>query len=237
MTEPLVLSEKIALITGASRGIGAAVAQRFARAGAHVVLAARNQDGLVEVDDTIRAEGGRATLVPLDLSKPENIEQLAAAVAERFGRLDILVGNAGLLGSLTPVAHDNPETWQKVMDVNLHANWHLIRCFDAMLQNSPAGRAIFVTSGVTEKLHPYWGAYATSKAALEQMVTLYAAEVKHSRLRVNLLDPGRVRTDMRASAFPGEDPQTLPAPEAVADAFLDLASPACNLHGVKWYIR
>lgn len=232
-----VLEQKKALVTGASRGIGAAVAKRFAAEGAHVILVGRDEDGLAATDDAIRATGGNATLVVLDLAKPELVEQLAKAVQERFGGLDILVGNAGLLGSLTPLAHDCPSTWQKVMDVNLNANWHLIRCFDAMLQSADAGRAIFVTSGVTEKLHPYWGAYATSKVALEHMVTLYAAEVKHSRLKVNLLDPGRVRTDMRASAFPGEDPMTLPHPDDITDAFVDLASPACDLHGVKWYIR
>lgn len=231
------LTGKIALITGASRGIGAAVAQRFAREGAHVILVARSKEDLEKVDDAIRAEGGTATLVPLDLGKPENIETLAASIAQRFGKLDILIGNAATLGTLTPLTHDSPENWRRIMELNVNANWELLRCFDAPLRASETGRAIFVTSGITERAAPYWGAYAASKAALETMVTTYAAEVAKTNLRVNLLDPGRVRTQMRANAYPGEDPETLPTPETTTDVFLDLASPTCTLHGVKWYIR
>lgn len=231
------LANKIALITGASRGIGAAVSQRFAAEGAHVILVARNTQDLEKIDDAIKAAGGKATLASLDLSVPAHIETLAASIAQRFGKLDILVGNAATLGTLTPLPHDSPENWRRVMELNVNANWELIRCFDIPLRNAQAGRAIFVTSGITERAAPYWGAYAASKAALENLVTTYAAEVCKTNLRVNLLDPGRVRTQMRANAYPGEDPMTLPAPEDVTDAFVDLASEACDLHGVKWYIR
>ena len=226
------LAGRIALITGASRGIGAAVAKRFAAEGAHVVLVARTVGGLEEVDDAVKEAGGSATLVPLDLTEFDKIDQMGFALYERFGRLDILVGNAAVLGTLSPMGHFDPKDWQRVMDLNVTANWRLIRSLDPLLRQSDAGRAIFVTSGVARGVFPYWGAYAASKAALEMMVRIYAAEVaKPTRIKVNLLDPGIVRTRLRAAAFPGERPETLPPPESVAGAFVDLAAADCAVHG------
>ena len=226
-----ILSGRVAVITGASRGIGAAIARRFAAEGAHVVLVARTSGGLEEVDDAVRKLGGSATLVPLDLTDFDAIDRLGAALYERFQRLDILVGNAGLLGTLTPIAQVKPKEWQQVLDVNLTANWRLIRSFDPLLRASDAGRAIFVTSGAARGPRAYWGTYAVSKAALEMLVGVYAAETAKTKVRVNLLDPGRVRTGMRARAYPGENPETLPHPDQITDAFLALAGPACAKHG------
>ena len=226
--EPGCLSGKIALITGASRGIGAAVAERFASEGAHLVLAARTIGGLEEVDDAVRAAGGSATLVPVDLRDFVKIDELAAALFERWGRLDILVGNAAEFGVFSPLGHIDPETWTEVMDLNLTANWRLIRAMDPLLRAAPAGRAIFVTSGVARGVFPYWGPYAIGKAGLEMLVKIYAGEIAKTRVRANLIDPGIVRTRLRARAFPGEDPRRLPPPESVADAFLTLALPECT---------
>lgn len=225
------LEGRIALITGASRGIGAAVARRFAAEGAHVVLVARTVGGLEEIDDEIRRAGGVATLVPLDLAEFEKIDQMAAAVFQRFERLDVLVGNAALLGTITPMGHIDPQEWQQVFDVNVTANWRLIRMFDPLLRRSESGRAIFVTSGIARGVFPYWGAYAASKAALEMMVKTWAGEITRTKIRANLLDPGVVRTRMRARAFPGENPDTLKPPEAVTDAFVALAAADCTRHG------
>jgi NAD(P)-dependent dehydrogenase (short-subunit alcohol dehydrogenase family) len=225
------LRGRIALVTGASRGIGAAVAIRFARDGAHVVLAARTVGGLEEVDDAIRAGGGSATLVPVDLRDFIKIDELAARIFDRWGRLDILVGNAAEFGVFSPLGHIDPATWCDVVDLNLTANWRLIRAMDPLLRVAPAGRAIFVTSGVARGVFPYWGPYAVSKAGLEMLVKIYAAEVAKTRVRVNLLDPGIVRTRLRARAFPGEDPGNLPPPESVADLYLELASPECTRNG------
>ena len=225
------LRGRIALVTGASRGIGAAVAERFAREGAHVLAVARGNKGLEALDDRIRGAGGSATLVPLDLTDGPAIDRLGGSIAERYRRLDILVGNAALLGTLGPLAHTLPEIWDRVLDVNVTANWRLIRSMDALLRASDAGRAIFVTSGVARAVFPYWGAYATSKAALEMMVRVYAAEVAKSAVRVNILDPGVVRTAMRALAMPGEDPMTLPPPEAIVGSFVRLASPGYRANG------
>jgi NAD(P)-dependent dehydrogenase (short-subunit alcohol dehydrogenase family) len=226
------LAGRIALITGASRGLGAAVARRFAAEGARLVLVARTVGGLEEVDDAVRREGGEpATLVPLDLRDFDRIDQLGAQLYERFGRLDVLVGNAGVLGTLSPLGHVAPKTWTEVLEVNLTANWRLIRSLDPLLRQSEAGRAVFVTSGVTARVHPYWGPYAASKAALESLVRTYAAEAAKTSLKVNLLDPGVVRTALRAQAFPGEDPDSLPAPETVTEAFVDLAAADCTKNG------
>ncbi len=219
-------SKPIALITGASRGIGEAVAKRFAREGMHLIAVARNGKGLETLEDAIKAEGGSATMVQLDLTEFPKIDQLAAMITERFGRLDVLVGNAAILGEITPMPHTSPDEWHKVIDLNLHANFHLIRCFDTLLRASENPRAIFVTSGVAGRISPYWGAYAVSKSALENMVQTYAAENEKTNLRINLLDPGRTRTRMRAQAFPGENPDTLPTPESLTDLFLQLAQPA-----------
>ena len=225
------LSDKVALITGASRGIGAAVAVRFASEGAHLVLAARTVGGLEEIDDAVRAIGGSATLVPVDLRDFIKIDELAARLCERWGRLDILVGNAAEFGVFSPLGHIDPKTWAEVVDLNLTANWRLIRAMDPLLRAAPAGRAIFVTSRVARRAFPYWGPYAVSKAALEMLVKIYAGEVAKTRARVNLLDPGMVRTRLRARAFPGEDPGKVPPPESVADLFLELASPECTCNG------
>jgi len=226
-----ILRDRIALITGASRGIGAAVAVRFAREGAHVVLAARTAGGLEEVDDAIRAAGGSATLVPIDLRDFIKIDELAAKLFERWGRLDIMVGNAAEFGVFSPLGHIDPATWADVMDLNLTTNWRLIRAMDPLLRAAPAGRAIFVTSGVAHGVFPYWGPYAVSKAGLEMLVKIYAGEIAKTRVRANLLDPGVVRTRLRARAFPGENPAELPAPESVVDAFVELASPGCLRNG------
>jgi NAD(P)-dependent dehydrogenase (short-subunit alcohol dehydrogenase family) len=226
------LEGRVALITGASRGIGAAVAKRFAAEGAQVILLARTQASLEEVDDEIRAAGGKATLVPLDLRKPDDIDRMGMSLFQRFGKLDILVGNAGVLGGLSPVGHYAFKDWDEVMAVNLTANWRLIRSFDALLRQSDAGRAIFTTSGVTNEPHPFWGAYAASKAALETLALTWASEVaKTTKLKINLVDPGVVRTRLRVEAFPGEDPQTLASPDSVADVYVDLAAPDCAHQG------
>lgn len=225
------LADRIALITGASRGIGAAVAKRFAAEGAHVILTARTTGGLEEVDDAIRAQGGQATLVPFDLLDYDKIDQMGAAVAQRFGRLDVLVGNAGRLGVLSPMSHIDPPVWDRTIAVNLTANWRLIRICEPLLKLSPAGRAIFVTSGASDGRHPYWGAYAVSKAALEAMVKTWAGELNKTMIKVNLLNPGATRTRMRAEAYPGEDPATLKAPEEVTEAFVQLASESETRHG------
>lgn len=227
------LKDRIALITGASRGLGAAAALAFAREGAHCVLVARTVGGLEAVDDRIKAAGGTATLVPLDVTDGAGIDRLGAALHERYGRLDVLLANAALLGTLSPLGHIDPKTFEQVMAVNVTANWRLIRSLDPLLRASDAGRAVFVTSGISRRVVPYWGAYAMSKAALDMMVGIYAAESAHTKLRVNLYNPGPTRTAMRAQAFPGENPATLPPPEAHAEALIRLALPSCTLNG-QW---
>lgn len=231
MTKTKSLAGRIALITGASRGIGAAVAKRFAAEGAHIVAVARNVGALEELDDAIGEAGGSATLVPLDMRELDRVDSLGPSLYERFGKLDILVGNAALLGTLGPLSHHDPKLWNDVMTVNVTANYRLIRTLEPLLKRSDAGRAIFVTSGAAERVSAYWGAYATSKAALNTMVLTWAAEMAKTNVRVNLLSPGATRTSMRAQAFPGENPETLPAPEEITDSFLALASPACTKHG------
>lgn len=226
------LDGRLALITGASRGIGAAVAMRFAAEGAQVILVARTQGALEEVDDAIRTAGHQpAVLMPMNLREFDMIDHVGEAIFKRFGRLDVLVGNAGVLGGLSPVGHYTPKLFAEVMDVNVTANYRIIRSFDPLLRMSPAGRAMFVTSGAAHGIHPYWGAYAASKAALEAMVLCYAGEITKTTVRANLIDPGVVRTRMREQAFPGEDPATLRPPDAVADAFVRLAEAACDLNG------
>ncbi|MCE3233027.1 MAG: family NAD(P)-dependent oxidoreductase [Rickettsiaceae bacterium] len=217
------LQGRIALITGASRGIGAAVAKRYAQEGAHVILVARTVSGLEETDDAIKAAGGEATLVPLNLLEYNKIDELGGIIAKRFGKLDILVGNAAILGLLSPASHITPSVFEKTIATNLTANFRLIRSFDLLLRQSEAGRAIFVTSDVSQA-EAYWGLYAASKAGLEAFVKSYADELKNSKVRVNLVDPGVVRTKMREEAMPGENPLTLPAPEEITDIFVELAS-------------
>jgi NAD(P)-dependent dehydrogenase (short-subunit alcohol dehydrogenase family) len=225
------LAGKIALVTGASRGIGAAVAERFAQEGAHLVLAARTVGGLEEVDDRVRAAGGGATLVPLDLREFVKIDELAAALYQRYGRLDVMVGNAAEFGAFSPMGHIDPKLWGEIIDLDLTANWRLIRAMDPLLRAASAGRAIFVTSRLARDALPYYGPYAVAKAGLETLVRVYAGEVAHSAVRANLIDPGIVRTRLRAHIFPGENPANLPSPESVADAFLDLALPECTRNG------
>ena len=231
MNDQASLTGRVALITGASRGIGAAVAKRFAAEGAHVILVARTVGGLEEVDDTIKAAGGQATLVPCDLTDFEAIDTLGPALIERFEKLDILVGNAGALGEMTPLTHYDATSWHQVFDVNVHANWRLIRTLDPLLRRSDAGRAILVTSGAAANPRAFWGAYAVTKAAVETLAKVWASELENSNVRVNLLNPGATRTSMRAAAFPGEDPDTLKTPDEIAGRFVEMASPAWIRHG------
>lgn len=226
------LSGRIALVTGASRGIGAAVAKRFAAEGAHVILTARTVGGLEEVDDAIlKATGRNATLVPFDLRDYDKIDQLGFSIYERFGKLDILVSNAGALEALGPIAQYDPKLWSRVMDLNVTANYRLIRSLDRLLRTSESGRAIFVTSAAAKAPYPYWSPYGASKAALEMIVKTYAMEIAASPLRVNLIDPGVVATKLRTQAFPGEDSKTIAQPDEITDRFVDLAEAACTLHG------
>jgi NAD(P)-dependent dehydrogenase (short-subunit alcohol dehydrogenase family) len=219
------LSGRIALVTGASRGIGAATAIALARAGAHVVAAARTTGGLEELDDAIRAAGGSATLVPLDMTDFEGLGRLAGALNERYRRLDILIGNAAIVGPSSPLDHTTLKDWEDVMRVNVTANWQLICAMDALLKRSDAGRAVFLTSGAAHNMRPYRGLYSTSKAALEAVVRTYAAETATTAVRVNLVNPGPTRTRMRAQVMPGEDPMTLPPPEQVAEKIVALCLP------------
>ena len=231
------LASRIALVTGASRGIGYACALALANAGAHVVAVARTVGGLEELDDAIRAGGGSATLVPLDITDSDGIDRLAAALRERYGKLDILVGNAGVLGALSPLDHITPIDWNNVFAVNVTANWRLIRAFSDLLKASDAGRAIFVTSGLTHLAHAYWGPYAASKAALEVLARTFAAETATTALRVNVLGPGPIRTRMIATAMPGLDPMTLDPPEKVAPAVVALCLPSLTETGKYYDLR
>lgn len=219
------LADRIALVTGASRGIGAAVALALARSGAHVVAVARTVGGLEELDDQICAAGGSATLVPLDLRDGAGIDRLGGAIHERYGRLDIMVGNAGMLGPLSPLGHVQPSAWDEVIAVNLTANFRLIRSMDPLLRLAPAGRVVLVSSGVAATCRAYWGPYAVSKAGLEALARIYANETSNSRVRVNVVNPGPTRTRMRAQAMPGEDPASLDSPEGVAEKIVELCLP------------
>jgi NAD(P)-dependent dehydrogenase (short-subunit alcohol dehydrogenase family) len=228
------LDGQVALVTGASRGIGAAIVRRLAAEGAEIVAIARTQGALEELDDQVRAAGGKPlVLVPEDLRKPGLIEQVAAAMFERWKRLDILVGNAGAIGGgLTPVAQHSPDDWDEAFAINLTANWRLIRACDPLLRMAPAGRAVFTTSAAASRAEPFWGAYAASQAALETMVRTWAAEIANTtQVKANLLDPGPVAGRLRSIAFPGEDPETLPQPDDVAGSFVDLCRADCRHHG------
>lgn len=229
---PRRLSGRIALVTGASRGIGRAVATAFSREGAELVIVGRTQGALEELDDMLRAEGRHASLVVADLADAAVVDRIGAAIFARWGRLDILVANAAELGVLGPLGHTEPSVFERVIAVNLVANWRLLRSCDPLLRASDAGRAIFVTSAAAPG-RAYWGAYAVSKAGLEAMVRTYAEEAAKTAVRANLIDPGPTRTRMRAQAFPGEDPQTLkPADDPrLVEAFLALALPACQHNG------
>tara|TARA_Y100000813_G_scaffold192860_1_gene171475 strand:+ start:59 stop:805 length:747 start_codon:yes stop_codon:yes gene_type:complete len=226
------LENRIALITGATRGIGRAVAKRFAAEGANLILVGRTTGALEEVDDEIRSISGRnATLVPMDLTDYDAIDRMGAALFERFGKLDILVGNAGMLGTLSPLAHLDPKVWDQVMAVNTTANWRLIRSMDPLLRMSDAGRVVMVTSTVGHEPRAYWSAYAVSKAALEMIAKIYAEETVTTNVKVNILNPGATRTNMRARAFPGEDPETVKSPDSIAEDFVRLCEASCTLHG------
>lgn len=225
------LEGKIALVTGASHGIGRAIAKRYADEGATVIALGRNVGALEELDDEIRAAGGKAVLLPLDLTMYEKIDAMGASIYERFGKLDIVVGNAAVLGELAPVGHIDTQMFENTYAVNVTANFRLIRSVDKLLRFSDAGRAIFVTSGASAKGRAYWGLYASTKAALESLVLSYAQEMDDSKVKVNLVNPGRIRTTMRATAYPGEDPETLPTPETITDIFVDLATDDCPHHG------
>lgn len=225
------LENRIALVTGASRGIGRAAALALAREGAHVVITGRTTGALEEVDDEIQSFGGSATILQIDFRKLDKVDQIGPAIYQRWGKLDILVGNAGQLGNLTPVSHVTDDAWNTVLAVNLTANWKLIRTMDPLLRLSDAGRAIFVTSGAAQKATPFWGLYAATKAGLETLVKTYAAENVSTPVRANLLNPGPTRTAMRSKAYPGEDPNTLPTPQDIAPLFVEMALPSYEQTG------
>ena len=229
---------RIALVTGASRGIGYAISKKIAEEGAHVIAVARTVGGLEELDDEIKGNGGSSTLVPLDLQDFDAIDQLGATIFERWNKLDILVGNAGILGKLTPVGHIEPQTFNDVLAINLTANWRLIRSLDPLLRKSDSGRGIFISSSVAKSCKPFWGAYSSSKAALEAIVKTYATEIeKISNVKINLVDPGPIRTAMRAKAMPGEDPDTLTTAEQLSESLLPLLLPSFNRTGVLYDFR
>lgn len=225
------LTDRIAVVTGASRGIGYTLARELARAGAHVVAVARTTGALEELDDEIGGFGGSATLVPLDLTDGDGVDRLGGALYERFGRVDVLVGNAGILGPVTPMSHCSPKDWDKVMAINLTANARLIRSFEPLLKLAPAGRAVFLTSGAARRIRPYWGPYAVSKAALEAMIATWALELAITNVKVNLLNPGPMRTKMREKAMPGEDPMSLDTPDVLVAPLMAMLSPALEFSG------
>jgi NAD(P)-dependent dehydrogenase (short-subunit alcohol dehydrogenase family) len=231
------LAGRLALVTGATRGIGRAVALAFAEEGAHLILVGRTSGALEEVDDEIRAKAASATLLTLDLKAHDRIDALGPTIYQRWGRLDVLVGNAGILGPLSPLGHVTADAWNEVLEINLTANWRLIRTLDPLLRRSEAGRAIFVSSGAAANPRAYWGPYAASKAGLEALVKVYAEEVASTPVRVNLVNPGPTRTGMRAKAFPGEDPMSLKPPERVAETFVRLAEVACSDNGRLYDLR
>ncbi|HEX5508179.1 MAG TPA: SDR family oxidoreductase [Pseudolabrys sp.] len=228
MSESKPLAGSVAVVTGASRGIGAALAVHLAQAGAHIVAVARTVGGLEELDDKIKAAGSSATLVPLDVKDSDGIARLALALNERYQKLDVLVGNAGILGVLSPLDHVEPKAWDNLFAVNVTANWQLIRTMDALLKRSQAGRAVFISSGQSWSAKPYCGPYGATKAALNSLARTYANESASSHVRVNLFNPGPTATRMYKSGWPGVDQSTLPTPEAVAAAIVPLCLPSCT---------
>ena len=231
------LQDKVILITGASRGIGRAVAIAAAKAGAEIIMTGRTMGALEEADDAITAAGGKATIVELDMADYAAMPRLAAAIHGRWGRLDGLLANAAMLGPLTPLSHLDDKIWDSTISINLTAQWHLIRAMEPLLIAAPAGRAVLVSSGVAERVAPFWGPYAISKAGLEAMGRVWAGETEQTNLRINMINPGGTATGMRASAFPGEDPDSLPQPDDIAPAFLTLLSPGCQDHGQRFEAR
>jgi NAD(P)-dependent dehydrogenase (short-subunit alcohol dehydrogenase family) len=228
------LEGKVALVTGASRGLGFATALHLAKAGAHIVATARTQGGLEELDDAVKEAGSSATLVPMNITDLDAIDRLGAVLFERFKKLDILIGNAGTLGKLTPLAHVEPKIWDESLAVNLTSNYRLVRSMDMLLHAAPAGRVVFVTSGLAQKCFPYWGTYSIGKAALEALMKTYAAEVATTSIRVNSFSPGPTRTKMRATAMPGEDPEILPSANDVAAQILPMCMPDFVDNGGVW---
>ena len=231
------LDDKVILITGASRGIGRAVALAAAKAGAEVIITGRTMGALEDVDDEIKEIGGKATIVELDMADYAAMPRLAAAIHGRWGRLDGLLANAAMLGPLTPLSHLDDTVWDNTISINLTAQWHLIRAMEPLLIAAPAGRAVLVSSGVAEGIKPFWGPYAISKAGLEAMGRVWAGETEQTNLRVNMINPGGTATGMRASAFPGEDPDSLPQAADIAPAFLALLGPDCTDHGKRFDAR
>ncbi len=227
------LKDHIAVVTGASRGIGRATAIELAKRGAHLVLVARTQGGLEETDDAIRAIGNTATLLPLDLRNGESLDPLGPTLQQRFGRLDILVHNAGVLGKLTPASHILPQDFNECVAVNFASAYRLIRTCAPLLVAAPAGRAVFISTSVAPAPRAFWGAYGSTKAGMENLVLSWAQEVENSNLRINLFNPGGTATRMRAQAFPGEDPNTLPTPEDVAPALVNLCLPGTTAHATR----
>jgi len=225
------LEGRIALVTGASRGIGYWTALALAKQGAHVIAVARTTGGLDELDDAIQAAGGTATLVPMDLTDMQAVDRLGAAINDRWGKLDILVANAGVLGTISPVGHVEAKVFDKVMAVNVTATWRVIRSVEPLLIKSDAGRALILSSGVAHSARAFWGPYAASKAAVETLARVWAAETEKTALNVNSIDPGATRTAMRAQAMPGENPDTLPHPSDVAEKLIPLCAPACTETG------
>lgn len=226
----LAQEKRVALITGASRGLGRAAALALSQAGLHVIITGRTTGALEELDDEIQGNGGSATILRLDLRKCDVIDQLGPSLYERWGHLDVFVANAALLGPLSPLGHITADTWDEVININLNANWRLIRTLDPLLRRSDAGRVIVVSSGAATGRNAYWGPYAVSKAGLEALAHTYAAEVVNSNVRVNIVNPGAMRTKMRAKAFPGEDASLLPTPVDVAPLVVALAAPECTRH-------
>ncbi|WP_114214018.1 SDR family NAD(P)-dependent oxidoreductase [Ochrobactrum sp. 3-3] len=231
------LTGRIALVTGASRGIGYFLSLELAKRGAHVIAVARTVGGLEELDDDIRKLGGSATLVPLDITDMEAIDRLGGSIHERWGKLDIMVANAGVLGTISPIGHVEAKTFEKVMNVNVTSVWRLIRSTDPLLRASDAGRAILLSSGVAHRCRAFWGPYAASKAAVEVMARSWAEETKQMKLKINSVNPGATRTAMRAQAMPGEDPETLPTPQSVAEKIVKLADPKLEVSGKLFDVR
>lgn len=225
MNDNKPLQGRVTLVTGASRGIGYAAAVALAKAGSHVIATARTQGGLEDLDDAIKGVGGDATLVPMDIKNPDGFDHLAVVIGQRWGRLDGIFGNAGVLGEIILAHQTDPKTFDEVFAVNMTANYRLIRAMDPLMRQSEAARAVFMTSGVAQTHRAYWSSYAASKAALEAFVSCYAKEIDVTSMRVNLLNPGAVRTAMRGKAMPGEDPSTLPDPEDVAPLIVEMLSP------------
>lgn len=227
---------RVVVVTGASRGIGYALAKAFGAAGAHVVAVARTVGGLEELDDAIKSEGGSATLVPLDLKDHDAIDRMGLALFERFGKVDVLVGNAGILGPITPVGHIQPKDFDELLSINVTANYRLIRSLDPLLRQSKAGRAVFLTSGRATKALPFWAGYAMSKAALDAIVQTYAAEMINTPVRANLLSPGPIRTAMRARAVPGEDPLSVATADTLVAPVMELTDPNFAQTGVNYSV-